>query len=554
MLHRSQVFLLIMLAFISGIFLGSFVSVDQKYVWIAIAICAAAVAVFFRRDSKLLRPKVAFYAFLALIFLFGFSRINTTNSEKHLLQEFAKAAANIKDPSGKHKVKIDLIGYINNEPSRGAKMQSFVFKSKELISGNYSADTDESVLVNTDFFPEYKYGQKLEIYGELQLPSSTASPHTQNLSVGASSSMDPVRGKTPSQVSADTPSAGRASNGVDYAAYLAKDDIFTTMYQPMIRQVDFNFSFFEKYKVAILQKIFTFKSAFETAVSKAIPEPNAAFVNGILLGSRAQIPDALKNDFAITSTTHILAISGFNITIVAGILASFFLFFFKRRTAFWFAIAGIALFTILTGAQASVIRAAIMGCLFLLATRVGRPYTARNAVIFAGALMVLLSPEILRYDVGFQLSFMATLGLIYLCPFFTDKFKKITNFFGLRENLAMTLSAQIAVLPLLIFYFNRLSIVSLPTNLLVLPMVPLAMLLGFVAGLAGMILPFLGVIIGYFAWFLTAIQLWLVEFFAKPSWAAPAVAFPWYALAITYVVMIFVIYKWIYARPKPKQK
>jgi H+/Cl- antiporter ClcA len=67
-------------------------------------------------------------------------------------------------------------------------------------------------------------------------------------------------------------------------------------------------------------------------------------------------------------------------------------------------------------------------------------------------------------------------------------------------------------------------------------------------------LPFLGVIIGYFAWFLTSIQLWLVEFFAKPSWAAPAVAFPWYALAIVYAIMIFVIYKWIYARPKPKQK
>jgi len=517
-MHRSQVFLLILLVFIGGIFLGSFFQVNQTYIWAGIGFCAILITVFFRRDSKLLNPRIAFFAFLAVIFLFGFTRINTSYSQKHILRDFALASANVIDPSGKHKVKVNIAGYVDNEPVRNGKNQSFIFKSKFLISNGVTLGIDERVMINTDFFPEYKYGQKILLTGELIMPKTTA------------------------------------SSSLNYAAYLAKDDIFTVMYQPAVKSVNFKLSFFENAKIKTLEKIFSVKSAFEKSVNRSIGEPNAAFINGILLGTRSQIPDDLKNAFARTSTTHILAISGFNITIIAGIIASFLLLFLKRQTAFWFSVVGIFLFTILTGAQASVARAAIMGCLVLLANREGRPYAARNAVVFAGAFMALLNPNILRYDVGFQLSFFATLGLIYFSPFFTEKFKKIPNFLNLRENLAMTISAQIAVLPLLLFYFKNLSIVSLPTNILVLPLVPYSMLLGFISGLTGLFFPFLGQLIGYFAWFLTSIQIFLVRLFSRPSWAALSVGFPWYALIIVYAAMILVIIKLSRVKSKPESK
>ncbi|MDP2932824.1 MAG: ComEC/Rec2 family competence protein, partial [bacterium] len=267
-------------------------------------------------------------------------------------------------------------------------------------------------------------------------------------------------------------------------------------------------------------------------------EPNAAFLNGILLGSRTEIPTDVKNDFSRTSTTHILAISGYNITIIAAIFSWFFLFFFRRPIAFWFSVAGIAVFAILTGAQASVVRAAIMGVLVLLARREGRLSDPRNALALTGALMVFISPRILRYDVGFQLSFAATIGLIYVAPLIEKYFKKLPNFFNFREMFVMTLSAQLFVLPLLIYYFKNLSLVSLPANIIILPIVPLAMLLGALTGVAGLILPFLGRLVGYFAWLVSAFELGVIKLFAKPSWAAISVQFNWYAVILAYAAII----------------
>jgi competence protein ComEC len=516
--HRSQVFLIILLAFIGGVFMGSFVAIAQTYIWIGILVCTLSIAVFFRRDSRALNPKIAFGALIALIFLIGFTRINIDNSRKHLVQEFAKASAEMKDIRGKNMLKADLMGFVDSEPEASGKTQTFVFYSKALGADGILINTDERVMVRTDLYPQYEYGQTIELNGVIQLP------------------------------------ANPASSSMDYAAYLAKDDIFTTAFMPSIKEIDLELNFSEKTKIYCLKKIYSVKKAFENSINRSVSEPNAAFLNGILLGTRSRIPNDLKNAFATTGTTHILAISGYNISIVAGMIVSFLLYFFKRPKAFWFSVVAILIFTVMTGAQASVVRAAIMGCLLLFANREGRPYAARNAIILAGAMMILINPNILRNDVGFQLSFLATLGLVYFAPFFSEKFSKIPSFFGLRENLAMTVSAQIAVLPLILFFFQKLSVVSLPANILVLPLVPFSMALGFITGIAGMILPILGQIAGYFAWFLTSIQIWLIRFFSSPSWASLSVGFPWYILIIIYAILIFVVVKYLHVGSRTESK
>jgi len=299
------------------------------------------------------------------------------------------------------------------------------------------------VLVNTDFFPEYGYGQQIEVIGEISLPKNSA------------------------------------SSSFDFAAYLAKDDIFTVMYMPQIRGTDAGLSFFEKNKIRFLQEIFWVKGAFERSINRSIAEPNAAFINGILLGRPLPDPGWPEKCFHCDRYHPYSGDLRFQYHHRGRPGRFIFSFIFQKADSF-------LVFHCRYCFVHDFDRRPGIGCKsgnYGLPAAVGeqnrRQYGARNAIVFAGAAMILINPDILQNDVGFQLSFMATLGLIYLSPYFTGKFEKITDFFNLRENLAMTVSAQIAVLPLLLFYFKQISIVSLPANILVLPLVPVQYGAGF---------------------------------------------------------------------------
>ncbi len=507
---KSKIFFYSLLAFAGGIFAGSFFDIPKTIVLAAALVCIALIAVFFRKDSELVNFKITLASFLVIFFLLGVARYNAVHSKQLTLTKIAEASAQLNDPAQKHQIKAVLYGYIDGEPVTKGDKQQFVFFAKEMDALSRRIEINERVLVTARPYPEYEYGQNLKVFGELRLPSAIARP------------------------------TGEAQNSADfdYRSYLAKDDIFTVIYYPEISQDDLRLGVYEKIKTGFFRGIFKVKDAFEASINRSVHEPNAAFINGILLGSRAEIPADVKSDFARTSTTHILAISGYNITIIAAIFSWFFLFFFRRPVAFWFSVAGIAIFAVLTGAQASVVRAAIMGVLVLLAQREGRLSDPRNALVLTGALMIFISPRILRYDIGFQLSFAATIGLIYVAPLIKRYFEKLPSLFNFRETFVMTLSAQFFVLPLLIYYFKNLSLVSLPTNIIILPTIPFAMALGALTGVAGLILPFLGRLVGYFAWLVSAFELGVIKLFAKPSWATVSVQFNWYAVILAYVVII----------------
>src|SRR3989344_2503223 len=349
------------------------------------------------------------------------------------------------------------------------------------MAGDRIVPLDDRVLVTVNNFPEFSYGDVVSAAGSLEKPA--------NLS------------------------------DFDYATYLKKEGIRTTMFYPTIRDEKWEMGsgtveFFEKTKVGLYKKIFFVKKSFESAISRSVSEPNAAFISGILFGSRQNIPENLKEAFNKTGTTHILAISGYNIMIISWAVLAVLIIFFKRRTAFWLSVAVIVLFVILTGASASVVRAALMGLLLLFAQGYGRLYDQKNSIILAGAVMVWLNPLLLVFDIGFQLSFVAVIGLIYLYPKIDNKLKKLPKLGTLKEITLMTLSAQLAVAPLIIYYFGGLSPVSLPTIVLILPFIPAAMLLGFLSGLAGMVFLSLGQVAGWFAWAVTTYQIETVKLFA----------------------------------------
>ena len=188
--------------------------------------------------------------------------------------------------------------------------------------------------------------------------------------------------------------------------------------------------------------------------------------------------------------------------------------FFRRRIAFWISVVVIILFVILTGASASVVRAAVMGLLLSFAHGYGRLYDQKNSIILAGAVMIYHNPLTLVFDIGFQLSFAAVLGLIYLYPWLESRSYKISKLGVIKELILMTLSAQIAVAPLLIYYFGNFSLISLPANILILPFIPAAMLAGFITGLVGIIYQPIGQFIGYIAWAITTYQIEVVRYFS----------------------------------------
>ena len=158
-----------------------------------------------------------------------------------------------------------------------------------------------------------------------------------------------------------------------------------------------------------------------------------------------------------------------------------------------------------------MVRAAIMGGLLILAKREGRNYRITNAIIFAGAVMLFFNPYLLRYDAGFQLSFLATFGLVYLVPYFEKWFSRLSNFLSFRDNLAATLSAQIMTLPVVFFSFDRVSLIAPLANVLILPFIPLTMLFGFLAGAIGAVSLNFAYIFVFPTWFLLSFQVWLIK-------------------------------------------
>lgn len=275
----------------------------------------------------------------------------------------------------------------------------------------------------------------------------------------------------------------------------------------------------------ITAALYAFKDRALQVVYRIYPDPEASLLAGILLGVETGLPADLAEDFKDTGTAHIIAISGFNITIIAGFLLLVFNRALGGRRGPIAAVLGIALYTFLVGADAAVVRAAIMGTLSLLARQVGRRNDGLNALLLSAGIMALFDPQI-PWDVGFQLSFTATLGLIlYAEPFqdwavgmvarFTSPGRARKIAAPLSEYLLFTLAAQITTLPIMAYHFGRLSLVSLLANPFILPAQPAVMILGGLAVLLGLVWLPLGGIAAFAAWPFAAFTIRVVEIFAR---------------------------------------
>ncbi len=256
-----------------------------------------------------------------------------------------------------------------------------------------------------------------------------------------------------------------------------------------------------------------------------LPQPEASLLGGILLGIESDIPQAVEDAFRDTGTAHIIAISGFNMAVLAALFAAFSNRLLPRRWAFPTALLGITLYTLLVGAEPPVVRAAVMGGMGLLGAQLGRRQVGVNSLTFTAAVMCIFNP-LLPWDAGFQLSFCATLGLVLfadpLLQAFTTLLEKRFSPTTARsvaapvgEYFLFTLAAQAAVLPVTVMHFRQLSWTALLANPLVLPPQPLVMILGGIAVLTGLIFPPLGRILAMLTYPLLAYTIRVVEWLVQ---------------------------------------
>ncbi|MEK7512944.1 MAG: ComEC/Rec2 family competence protein [Patescibacteria group bacterium] len=261
--------------------------------------------------------------------------------------------------------------------------------------------------------------------------------------------------------------------------------------------------------------LYSLKHAVTDSFARVLPAGEAAFLSGLTIGERAEFSEEFTEAMRRSGTTHLVALSGYNITIVVTAAMGLFLYFLRRRLAFILTFLVVIGFVVMTGAEASVVRAAIIGLLILFAREAGRQFDIRNAIVAAGLAMVFWNPKVLLFDVGFQLSFLALLGIVYLEPALRKLFRVSgKGFLAWKENLMTTLAAQLAVAPLLITQFGSVSLTSLIANVLILSAVPTTMALGFAIAFVSFLSTVFASVLGLVAWVLLKFEMFVITLFS----------------------------------------
>jgi len=301
------------------------------------------------------------------------------------------------------------------------------------------------------------------------------------------------------------------------------------MYFPKIETINNSSNLMQ----ASLKKINTLRQKLIMLFSKTLPSPSSSLLLGIIFGIKEQMPKDFTNNLRTSGVFHVIAASGMNVTLIGGFISTLFAFFLKRQIAIGLSILGITFYAILAGLEPSIVRASIMGILVFSAQIMGRQTLAINGLSLAGFTMLFLDPT-LTSDVGFQLSFAATLGILYIKPLFGKQE-------GFVSEILTTIAAQIATLPILLANFGTYSIYSILANGLVLWTVPILMMVGGLGAVLSFILAPLGQLLIYLCYPLLLYFEAAVNFFGKIGGVLTIKNFPWQFAAGYYCLLTCVL-------------
>lgn len=329
--------------------------------------------------------------------------------------------------------------------------------------------------------------------------------------------------------------------GFDYQAYLNNQGIYSIMYSPQIQIVAKAPGF------KPLALVYQLRASLARSLAQTLPEPQASLGQGIILGLRANIPADIENQFIRTGTAHLLAISGINLTIMAGMLISAGVALFGRRNQIyaWLAIFAIWFYALITGFQPPVVRAAIMASIFLIAELLGRQRSSIVALVLATTLMLFFNPQLV-YDASFQLTVMSMVGLVMVAPplqslskrliegALPDKFAKY--FIPVADSLIISMASIIAILPLIVYYFGIFYWIGPIATLLTVAPMPAIIVVGSTCAILGIFALPLSQFIAWFVWLLLSYVLLIVKVadYIPFSQIRP---FPYQAIFAYYAVM-----------------
>lgn len=499
-------FLALTLGFISGVAVHSFFVLETPLIYFFLLVSFAVLLYFFttgvfskeRENEKVLKV-IALGAIVVFSFSVGLLRYNISinEDESTLVALVGKS--------------IQAIGRVIEEPDQRENSLLLSVELEGLLVSGKEEKVNGKILLVAERYPEFKYGDKISFEGVLQKPK---------------------------------PFETDAGRTFDYPSYLAKDGIFYTMFRPRLELLESGGGNIVK------RNLFLLKSSFLDSAGNYIPEPEVSLLGGLLVGAKHGLSKELQEDLRNAGIIHIVVLSGYNITIVAEAIMYFFQFLvYKYRLLV--GVASITLFAIMTGGSATVVRASIMALIVLLAKATGRTYEITRALMVAGLAMVFHNPKILIFDPSFQLSFLATLGLVYLAPAIEKYFNFVPTKFKTREFILATISTQIFVLPLLLLMTGKISLFSLPSNMLILFFIPATMLLGFITGVVGFISQILSFPFAYITYLLLHYELFVASFFGNISWSTVSVSsFGALAMILSYLAIFLCLFFFHFKRAK----
>lgn len=484
---QDRIFYAICFGFIFGVFLRSFIFLNV-YLVILLGIISLAFVLFFL-VSKLKWPIIV-SAFI-LAFSFGILRFYIADKPAPSLFE------------SQINQKVSFSGIIVDEPSTGENSQKLTVEAENEKPAGAGGEKTE-ILLTTGLDQEFKYGDQVNFEGKLKKPENFITDQGKEF---------------------------------DYVNYLRKDGIFYVMSYAKVEVVERGKGSFIK------ATLFSVKKKFLEKINFVITSPENLLMGGLILGERSSFSQELRTSFINTGTIHIIALSGYNVTIVAEWLMKLFaqVPFLPRNLGIGMGIFAILLFILMTGASSTAIRAGIMATLALIARATGRNYDVARALILAALFMILLNPFVLVYDVSFQLSFIATIAVIFFAPKIEKYFLWVPTRFQLRDIISVTCAAYIFVFPFILYKMGNLSLVALPANVLILPFIPFTMFLGFLTGISGVIWYAFSVPFGYISYLFLHYELGVIGFFSNLSFASFSI--PNFPLLITILIYIYFIYR-----------
>ncbi len=483
---RDKIFYIICFGFLFGVLLRSFIFVNP-YLILWIGFVSLAVFLFHIIVSGSRWGILA--SVFVLAFSFGIFRF-------HLVD--IPAPAIFESQLGQ---KVSFSGEIIDEPNIKENNQQLTVEIQEGKDPRQGGASNIKILLSTGLDTDYKYGDEINFSGKLEKPGNFIT---------------------------DT------GKEFDYVNYLRKDGILYVMGYPKIEIIS------RGNGNKIQSVLFFVKEKFLEKMNFAINAPENLLMGGLILGEKSAFDESMRQSFVNTGTIHIVALSGYNVTIVAEWIMKLFKFL-PMNLGIGAGILAIMLFVLMTGGSSTAIRAGVMATLALIARATGRNYDVARALILAGVFMILLNPFLLVFDVSFQLSFIATIAVIFFAPKIEKYFMWVTKSFGLRDIVSVTCAAYIFVFPFILYKMGNFSLVALPANVLILPFIPFTMMLGFLTGFIGLIWYVFAVPFGFISYLFLHYELGIISFFSNLPFAA--FSFPNFPLWLTLIIYAYFIYK-----------